>query len=517
MTVQLDFVADTPVAERIDQLAQELQMAARFDRPAILLAVFRSEWVRQEAEELLAIRLREIGQQVESVFVNPQNADLPSYLREHANSQGTVFFVSGLQFGGGQDGRNAYRALNYRREYFIDYRLRVVFWLTEQEEREVARSAPDFWAFRHRVLVFLDPPQPEQITTLASSLALQDWSDDTWDPDMTARIEWRKKLLTELPDTEEMAATRSDLLYDLSQLYINQGSYKEAENLSRQALAIREHVWGEGHPSIVESLEQMGMLLQSMGDYEAARPYFERVLAIRELKSGHDHPLTARTLNLMGGLLQSEGDYFGAQGYFERAMAIVEKNGADTLLMANILNDLGVLLIEMGSYGEAKLYLERALTIRESWLGIDHPLTASSLIALGKLLDVMGDWHNARDYYEKALAIREKTLGTEHPATASNLDKLGMLLAGIDYKQAKAYVERALVIREKVLGADHPLTAESLNHLAMLLEWAGDCEEARMCYERAVRILNTKLGPNHPKTKIVRDNLASFIGDDTSQ
>ncbi|MBX3061243.1 MAG: hypothetical protein KF770_32710, partial [Anaerolineae bacterium] len=111
MISQPDFVLDVPLTARVDQLAQELQMAARFDRPAILLAVYRSEWVRQEAEGLLFLRLQQMGLRVESVTLNVENADLPTYLRERANSQETIYFVSGVRFGGGEDERNAYRAL----------------------------------------------------------------------------------------------------------------------------------------------------------------------------------------------------------------------------------------------------------------------------------------------------------------------------------------------------------------------------------------------------------------------
>ncbi|MCZ7667844.1 MAG: hypothetical protein M5U34_11835 [Chloroflexi bacterium] len=134
--------SETPdLAERIDALFQELQLAIKFDRPSILLAVYRSEFVREDVEAALTSRLLELNQQTERVYINEQNHDLPLYLRERADRAQTVFFVSGIRFGGGDDGQNAYRALNIRREYFVEYKLRLVLWLTEEEERLLPRYA----------------------------------------------------------------------------------------------------------------------------------------------------------------------------------------------------------------------------------------------------------------------------------------------------------------------------------------------------------------------------------------
>jgi hypothetical protein len=151
------------LAERINCLFRELHMALKHDRPSILLAVYRSELVRAKVEATLSARLQESGWQTEHVYISEQNPDLPRYLCERADRETAVFFVSGVRLGGGSDGQNACRALNLRREYFVEQRLRVVLWLTEAEERLLSYHAPDFWSFRHRVVTFLDNPWPEPI------------------------------------------------------------------------------------------------------------------------------------------------------------------------------------------------------------------------------------------------------------------------------------------------------------------------------------------------------------------
>ena len=61
----------------------------------------------------------------------------------------------------GQDGLTA---LNYQREVFVEHPLLAVFWVREPELNSIAVSAPDFWAFRNRVVEFpetIDQPRFE--------------------------------------------------------------------------------------------------------------------------------------------------------------------------------------------------------------------------------------------------------------------------------------------------------------------------------------------------------------------
>ena len=78
--------------------------------------------------------------------------DIPLLLSQRPERDRSVFSVTGLARGGGKAGANAYRALNIRREYFVDYAIRVVIWLARDEAMALSRHAPDFWAFRRRVV-----------------------------------------------------------------------------------------------------------------------------------------------------------------------------------------------------------------------------------------------------------------------------------------------------------------------------------------------------------------------------
>jgi hypothetical protein len=136
---------------RVIRLCDELRLAIEWDRPSILLAVCQSEPVRLNAQTALVQLLELVYIAVELFEVNAEeNLDIPMRLCEKQDSAQKVFFVQGLARGG----EEALRALNFRREYFVEKHIRTVFWLTEAEEQAIAEHAPDFWSFRHRVVYF---------------------------------------------------------------------------------------------------------------------------------------------------------------------------------------------------------------------------------------------------------------------------------------------------------------------------------------------------------------------------
>ena len=152
MTTNTPLELDDSFEEHVATLYGELEQAIKWDRPSILLAIYSSEFVRADAEDALTAELIKLGQTSIHYHVSGrESADVALSLSQQPDINHTVFFVSGLQWGGGEDGGNAYRALNYRREYLVDYRIRVIFWITEEEAVALPNLAPDFWAFRWKV------------------------------------------------------------------------------------------------------------------------------------------------------------------------------------------------------------------------------------------------------------------------------------------------------------------------------------------------------------------------------
>lgn len=144
--------------DRADFILDEIAMAFQWERPALIVALYRSALTRNLVQGLLAQALLASGREVTHYLVDKSHYDIPRALLDHPRRGQAVYFVDRLRRGGGRGYSNAIRALNMHREYLVEGNIRAVFWLTQPEARQVARFAPDFWAFRHKVVEFLDLP-----------------------------------------------------------------------------------------------------------------------------------------------------------------------------------------------------------------------------------------------------------------------------------------------------------------------------------------------------------------------
>lgn len=137
--------------------------------------------------------------------------------------------------------------------------------------------------------------------------------------------------------------------------------YTAAEQLTRQALAIREQHMGADHPDTAQSLNNLAVLYDYQGRYEHAEPLLMRALAICEQCLGPQHQDVARIPNNLAVLASHQGRYEQAEAWDNRALAINEKLfGPEHPRTAISLNDLATLYEYQGKYGQAESFLARA-------------------------------------------------------------------------------------------------------------------------------------------------------------
>jgi tetratricopeptide (TPR) repeat protein len=216
--------------ERIDVLFEELSFAFQQQRPSILLAYYEIESVRDRAEGALEKRLAEIKKPLVQFRVDEGHFDIPLLLSQHPDRDHSVYSVTCLSRGGGRANANAYRALNMRREYFVDYAIRVVLWLARDEAIELSRNAPDFWAFRHRVVEFYDSLNSENPRDNLEFLDRPEKLDE--------QIELMQAALSGLQNKQGSARQQVELLYKLAALYHAGRAYAQSIQRSRQGLQI---------------------------------------------------------------------------------------------------------------------------------------------------------------------------------------------------------------------------------------------------------------------------------------
>lgn len=131
--------------------------------------------------------------------------------------------------------------------------------------------------------------------------------------------------------------------------------------------------------------------LESLGHLEAALKLFEAGMNIRKSIYGNTHPSVAQSLNNMAGVKYKLGDYNGAISLYERSMDIKKKlYGTDCADVASTLNNIAVLHMAAGKLTSAVHSQEQAVQLLERVLGPDHPATVNVKGNLGISYKRMG-------------------------------------------------------------------------------------------------------------------------------
>ena len=437
-----------PFDDRIDILFRELELATKWQRPSVLLAVYSSEYVHADADSALENRLHNLGQSAYHIKIkNQAGADVCYQISELANLNNVVFFVEGLRWGAGQDACYAYQALNNRREFFIENQIRVVFWLTEKEATDLAHFAPDYWTFRHRVIEFVDSPKPDQISPNILESAWQ-WAGEFTEPtgDLDAKIALRTALLTDLPAGNESTSARANLLLTLGILHWRRGDYERATQFLNTSLDLAAGLEDAHFEALC--FNAIALVQTDLGRTEEAIKAYQNAIGLA--------PEQISPWNNLGHLYRKLGRHEEALAAFQKA---IEQNGSDAVGW----NGLGDSYHETGRNNDAiNAYLkaiEFSPDYAHSWSGL-------------------GNTHMDEGRLDDALSAHQKAIEIDRRAINSWLG-LGNIYSkqGNNEDASKAY--------RTALELD-PRNALAWNELGNLFYHAGAHDEAMRSYQKSI-------------------------------
>jgi tetratricopeptide (TPR) repeat protein len=308
---------------RVSRLANYLTRAYRYNKPSILFAMYLSEFLR--------------------------NKDLPAFFSA-INSDNTVFFAHNMEKGF----PDALQYLNFKREELVEHHVKAVFWVREEELARISLEAPDFFAFRNRVVEFMEVPTAEERRPALAEFALE--TEYRSLEEIKRSIELKEKLLSELSAEDEISGY---LLYSLGDLYLQIGSYKKSLEYSQKALKVAQDIGDRQNEGA--SLRIIGSAYANMGQVELAIEYHQQALAIA--KEIGDRRGEGSDLGNLGLAYSSLGQVERAIEYYEQALTIAKGIG-DRRGEGSDLGNLGNAYADLGQVERAIEYYEQALTMR---------------------------------------------------------------------------------------------------------------------------------------------------------
>ena len=255
----------------------------------------------------------------------------------------------------------------------------------------------------------------------------------------------------------------------------------------------------------------IGRMYRRLGMYDRAQELLERALVSGRAAFGPQHPSVAQTLNDLGGLAAEKGDYQAAAASLESALNVRRAlYGQQDTAVADTLAELGRIYQDQGLNAQAEPLHREALAIRRALLGDGHGETAVSLSDVASVLRLNGDLAGAEALLRQSLDVHRRTRGDSHAVTATTLHDVALVTAAQgDRAAAETLLRQAMDIHRKALGDHHPLVAVTLNSLSRVVRDQGRLDEAAAALEAALAIARPALGNEHQLVAIYSCNLAA--------
>ncbi len=266
------------INERVGRVVGELAMAIQWQRPCIIIVVYRSELIFAQLQTEMKRALSTFNQSIRQIKITDKYNDIPLILTESKNRDKSVFLVTGLRWGGGKGRKNAYKALNIHREYLIDYPVRAIFGLTPKEAISLPRYAPDFWAFRHRVFEFLDFPSKDDIQLSANDILIGKWSAFVDTQYLDQEIKIYEKKLSKLPPLFASRRLESEYHETMGAHLWANGDYYQALKHLEKSLSIAQDI--NDRCAQKQYFSGLGIIHQSNKNYTKAAAAYKQVIEL---------------------------------------------------------------------------------------------------------------------------------------------------------------------------------------------------------------------------------------------
>ena len=272
-----------------------------------------------------------------------------------------------------------------------------------------------------------------------------------------------------------------------------------AQEYLNEALKIGLERWGEQHPEVASSYQNLGVVQHLKGNNGQALAFWNQALAIRLVVLGEHHPDVARTYHNLGLYYDVTGNYKQALVFYDKAVTIKRATlGEQDPDLAMSYNNIGIVYFTIGALDQAREFLDKALDIRVATLGPQHPDVAQAYNNLGGMFMARGAFDQAIAFFHKALPIALATLGPQHPDVAKGYGNLGLahFFKG-DYDPALEFLNKTLAVQLAVLGENHSEVALTYHNLGGVYDQKNDYDRALEFYHEALRIYIDTLGEQH--------------------
>jgi non-specific serine/threonine protein kinase/serine/threonine-protein kinase len=293
---------------------------------------------------------------------------------------------------------------------------------------------------------------------------------------------------------------QSQMMHLMASTYLNLGLYARAHALATRALDARVSLLGPDDPQTLESMTQLGWILNREGNHREAEKLERQALLAERRILGPEAPLTLQTMDHLAVIEQYQGHY-GEEEKLEREVIEVETRvmGPDSEQRLRAMNNLGLALLYQARYVEGEQEFRQLVDAGRRVWGPEHPRTVTAMGNLALAIQLQGRLAEAEPLYRENLAALQRVLGPEHPNTTVSMDGLADLLSAEGrLADAEKLLRETVEIRLRTLGPEHLDTLRSESNLADTLVREGHVQEAERLQRETLAIQLRVSGPESP-------------------
>ena len=303
---------------------------------------------------------------------------------------------------------------------------------------------------------------------------------------------------------------QAQMMQVMASTYLNLGLNARAHELAKHALDARLSLLGPDDPKTLESMTQLGQVLDREGHEPEAEKMERQALADERGILAPDDPLTIETMSSLAWIVQAQGRFDEAEKLTREVIAIATRRfGPESTQVLGAMSSLSSDLWNQGRYAEAEREYRQLLDSDRRVLGPDHPRTLLAMSNLAVTIQTEGRLSEAEQMFRESLATEQRVVGPEHPSTLGTMFNLASLLSneGRHSESEKLYRE-TLAIQLRTLGPEHPRTLLTQSELADELFAQGHVQEAERQHRETLVAMVRVIGPDHPSTLLCQSSLA---------
>jgi serine/threonine-protein kinase len=302
---------------------------------------------------------------------------------------------------------------------------------------------------------------------------------------------------------------QADVYQTLGTAYQNLGNYDQADSLLKFALEKRKLAFGSDDQRYAESLLKLGLLKGERGELAQAEQLTREALAIDRRHLPPDHPAVSDAMTGLGFMLDRQGRYEEAIKVLSEAVRLQSTPAGDKTILSSALTYLATAQYHLGRLAIAESLSRQQLDIDRQAHGAQHPDVAIDLMDLGSIQTQLSHYADAEQQYRQALQIQQAWYGKDHPRTADMMSYVARSLVSQGrYDEAEILLKESLAILERAFGKtpDHKVAfaESSLGAIALA---RGRFDEAEKDYDRALQIERAVYGERHPFIAVALYNL----------